>query len=66
MLGKQDGERLLLSVKEAAGWMGMPVFTLYSWAQARKIPHFKLGKRVLFSKKDLLRWLDEHRVTEAG
>jgi excisionase family DNA binding protein len=56
----------LMSVKEASAWLSMPAFTLYSWAQSRKIPHFKIGKRVMFSEQDLRRWLDEHRKEVAG
>jgi len=62
-----DGkERLLIPVKEASAWLGMSAFTLYSWALAHRIPHYKIGKRVMFSKEDLKRWLAEHRVAEAG
>lgn len=58
--------RLLLSVKEASAWLGIPAFTLYSWALSRRIPHHKIGRRVLFSRDELKRWVDAHRVTEAG
>jgi excisionase family DNA binding protein len=64
---RADGrERILVSVKEASEWLGISVFTLYSWALAHRIPHYKIGKRVMFSKEDLQRWLAEHRVAEAG
>ena len=53
-------ERLLIPVKEASAWLGIPVFTLYSWAQSHRVPHYKLGKRVMFSKEDLKRWIEEH------
>ena len=59
-------EHFLLSVKEASAWLGIPVFTIYSWALSRRIPHYKIGKRVMFSRDDLKRWIDEHRVVEAG
>jgi excisionase family DNA binding protein len=57
-------ERLLIPVKEASAWLGIPVFTLYSWAQSQRIPHYKIGKRVLFSKDDLKRWIAEHHQKE--
>ena len=59
-------EHLLLSVKEASAWLGIPAFTIYSWALSRRIPHYKIGRRVLFSKDELKRWIVEHRVAEAG
>jgi len=59
-------ERLLIPVKEASAWLGIPVFTLYSWAQAHRIPHYNIGKRVMFSRVDLSRWLEEHKRVATG
>jgi len=61
-----QAEHRLLTVKDASGWLGLSAFTIYSWAQGRNLPHYKIGKRVMFSKVELQRWLEEHRVTEAG
>ena len=51
----------LMGAQPAAKWLGVPVFTLYSWAQTGKIPHVKLERRVMFCKEDLRRWVDAHR-----
>ncbi len=59
-------ERFLIPVKEAATWLGISAFTLYSWAQSHRIPHYKIGKRVMFSKDDLKQWIENHRIAEAG
>jgi excisionase family DNA binding protein len=59
-------ERLLIPVKEASAWLGISAFTIYSWALSHRIPHYKIGKRVMFSKEDLKRWLEGHRVGETG
>jgi excisionase family DNA binding protein len=59
-------ERLLIPVKEASAWLGIPAFTLYSWALSRRIPHYKIGKRVMFSKDDLKRWIDSQHRKEAS
>jgi excisionase family DNA binding protein len=56
----------LLSVKEASAWLGIPVFTLYSWALSRRMPHYKIGRRVMFSRDVLKQWLDEHRVEKVS
>lgn len=53
-----------ISVKEASRILGMSQYTLYYWAQARKIPHYRIGRRVLFSRSDLAEWLNKHRVEE--
>ncbi len=54
-------ERLLLTVKETAEWLGLSAFTLYWWAASGKIPHYKIQKRVMFGKADILKWLEKHR-----
>ena len=59
-------EHLLIPVKEASQWLGIPVFTLYSWAQSQRIPHYKIGKRVLFSKDSLKGWIETHHKGVAG
>lgn len=59
-------ERCLLSVREASAWLGIPVFTLYTWAQSGKIPYYKIEKRVLFGKEDIKKWLDQHRHSGTG
>jgi excisionase family DNA binding protein len=59
-------ERFLIPVKEASAWLGISAFTIYSWALAHRIPHYKIGKRVMFSKEELKRWIDGHRVGETG
>ena len=61
-----DKNRFLVSVKEASAFLGIPVFTLYSWALSRRIPHYKIGRRVMFSLNDLHVWIDTHRVAEAS
>lgn len=52
--------RFLIPVKEASAWLGISAFTIYSWAQSRRIPHFKIGKRVMFSREDLKVWVTSH------
>jgi excisionase family DNA binding protein len=59
-------EQFLIPVKQAATWLGISSFTLYSWAQSHRVPHYKIGKRVMFSKDDLKQWIEQHRIAEAG
>jgi excisionase family DNA binding protein len=62
----EGNERLLIPVKEASAWLGISAFTLYSWALSHRIPHYKIGKRVMFSKDDLKRWVEGHHRNVAG
>lgn len=59
---KKDIE--LLSTKEAAKLIGAEESTLRTWRCTKKenIPFHKIGKKVLYSKSDLLEWLNGRRV----
>ena len=58
---RRSTDHFLIGVKAAAVWLGIPVFTVYNWAQTGKIPHFKLERRVMFSKEELKSWVESHR-----
>ncbi len=45
----------LLTAREAACELGVAAPTLYEWARKRKIPHVRLGDRVLFEVEEILR-----------
>jgi len=55
----------LLDIEEAAEFLGLAEKTLYSYTSARKIPHVKIGGRVLFPKSMLWEWVQDHIVTPA-
>lgn len=48
-----------LSVKEAAAYLGVSERHLWTQTKARRIPHVKLGKRVLYPVKELNAWLED-------
>lgn len=45
----------LMNVKEAAEYLRIPVGTLYQ--KANEIPHEKVGRRLIFSDRGLIRWM---------
>lgn len=48
---------------EAAKYLGIGVSTLYSMVHLRKVPHIRVGKRlVLFSRTALEQWVKSHSV----
>ncbi|MCZ6625220.1 MAG: helix-turn-helix domain-containing protein [Deltaproteobacteria bacterium] len=51
----------LLSVAEAATYLGVQKSTIYSWAWRRKIPSVKMGRRLLFDREDLDRMIQERK-----
>ena len=45
----------LMDIKEAAEYLRIPVNTLYQ--KVNEIPHEKIGKRLIFSDRGLVRWM---------
>lgn len=54
----------VLTYQQAAQLLGAPVGTLYSWVHHRRIPHVRLGRRLVrFRRSELLGWLADHEVS---
>lgn len=51
-----------LTVKESAAVLGVSPFTLRSWIRERRLPFFRCGRRIVFSKQDLEQFLSTRRV----
>ncbi|WP_138731547.1 helix-turn-helix domain-containing protein [Modestobacter excelsi] len=52
-------ESELLTITEAADLLRTPVATLRYWGHRNIGPHsFRLGRRVLYRRDDLQRWID--------
>lgn len=47
-------ENRLLTANEASKLLRIAVPTLYQWAKQRKIPHVRLGDRVLFNPAEII------------
>lgn len=50
---------LALRPREAAAAIGVSERTLWAWTAADEVPHFRVGKAVLYPVDALRRWLDE-------
>jgi len=50
----------LLSVREAADYLGLKVSTLYKYKLCGTVPFVKLGSRLLFDPEKLRRWIEQH------
>lgn len=57
----EQTEEQVLTVQEAAVFLKLAVPTLYGFAQRRKIPFSKRGKRLYFSKVELTEWIKAGR-----
>ena len=58
--------RDVLTAEEAAALLGVSRWTLYSAANRHEVPHRRLGRRMLFSRRSLLLWLDGASPRSAG
>lgn len=52
----------LISIDELSKRLGVSINTLYSWANQRKIPFFKLGRLLRFNWEDIQVWLEQKKV----
>ena len=59
-----DKKTRLMSIEEAADYLGVKKSTLYRWKFERKIPFLKVGHLLKFRKDQLDRWLSEREVAE--
>lgn len=56
-IAKKSSEDEILSIDEAAEFLGLERPTLYTKVSKRQIPFMKQGKRLYFSKSELTSWL---------
>lgn len=54
--------RRLLTMTEAASYLGLSKLTLYEWVSQRKIEYGKVGRLVKFDQRQLERWIEKHTV----
>lgn len=68
-LTSQSGLRLrkrLLTIKEAAEYLGRSVHALRELVWAGRIPFVREGKRIFFDILDLDTWIHQHKKTETS
>lgn len=54
--------RDILTVDEALRYLRIARPTLYRYTSQKRIPHFHVGRKVLFDRQELDEWLDGKRV----
>ncbi len=58
-VSENQPERLTLSRKEAAVLLGISEKLLWTKTKASRIPHIRIGGRVLYPRENLERWLED-------
>ena len=56
---KNQVERIFLTFQEAQDFLGVSHQTLYK-LMSQGLPSHKIGKKRVFFKEDLIRWIKEH------
>ena len=64
-MNKPTPAALAVSRREAAAMLGISERLLWTWTNASKIPHVRIGTRVLYPVEQLRRWLDARSGTES-
>ncbi len=59
---KTPTTKRLLTIPEAAAYLGLSKLTLYEWVSQRKIEYIKVGRLVKFDQRQLERWIEKHTV----
>jgi predicted DNA-binding transcriptional regulator AlpA len=57
-----SGEDSLLNLQDASAFVGLKPSWIYQLTSLRRIPYFKRGRKLFFSKFELAQWLLENRV----
>jgi len=54
----------VLSVKEAAEYLGVSAWTVYEYCRQGVIPHRRIGRRVLINREVLASWFREEELAK--
>lgn len=65
ILQLSDKEKVFyMNVAMVSDYLHVAKSTIYKWVETGFIPHNKLGKKVLFVKKDIDQWVENNGETE--
>ena len=57
-------EQKYLSLKEAAGYLGLSLSAMYKMTMGKTIPHFKPGGKIIYiDKRDLDKFIQKNRIS---
>lgn len=59
---KAKPDREVMSILQAAEYLGQSEYTLREWVRLRKIPFFKVNGAIKFRKSRLDKWIDKCEV----
>ena len=56
------GQKEYLNMREFVAYAGIPLSTGYQISCKNLIPKYRFGKRVLFKRKDVIEFIEQHRI----
>ena len=55
-------EKRLMTAKEAATFLGLSARTVWNWALSGKLPTTRLGRKVMFDRRQLEEFIQEKSI----
>jgi excisionase family DNA binding protein len=52
-----------MNIEQVSSFIGLAKPTVYGLVHKRQIPYFKVGKRLLFKKSNIVNWITSSKVT---
>ena len=49
-----------IDLSQAASYLTLSKSMLYKWTMAKTVPHYKVGRRVVFKPEELKRWFEDN------
>ena len=54
----------LMTVRETAVELRLNIFSVYRLIESRRLPHIRIGRKILVDKSKLERWIERRAVPE--
>jgi excisionase family DNA binding protein len=51
-----------LDWRQAADFLGVRPFTIRAWVRERKVPFYRIGRNIYFSRRKLRTWQDRRTI----
>lgn len=55
-------QRKTMTAQETADYIGVHLDTIYTMVRQKQIPHFRIRRRIFFSKETIDAWMHEQEI----
>lgn len=59
---RKDNDSIYGDIDWLMKFKGVSRHAVYSWTHAKKIPHYKKGKKLLFKKDEIYKWMNSGKM----